>query len=59
MYFLGEGGEFSTGGILHGENLLRGWKFQGVKFSRKFYTEGIHLNSYTKFLYMFCFLFTD
>ena len=54
-YILRVGGvdEFSAGRIFHKED-SRWWIFQG-----KFYTEWISQNSYTKFLYISCFLFTD
>ena len=50
--FLQEG--FCTGRISLEEGSFQGWTFQ-----RKFYTGWICQNSYTRFLYISCFLFTD
>ena len=56
----GEGGRISAGGTLHGREFFHGQEiFSGWAFEGKLYTGEVCQNSYTKFLYVSCFSFTD
>ena len=44
--------EFSTGGIFHGDSLSWVVSFQGINFSRTFYTGEICRNSYRRFFFV-------
>ena len=58
--WVGREGQIFCWGILHGENSPWRGKFPwGWTFNGKFYVGGVCQKSDTKFLYMFCFLFTD